>query len=184
MDEIFELVKGGHVSPIHPITTFGFDKVVSALSYMRRGQHIGKIVISSGEEDVQLPIRPAVRQLQLQPNVSYLIVGGLKGLCGSVAVHMARHGARHIIVMSRSGTGDEASARIIQNCAAYNCLITEAKGDAGDIAFVRDVFKSARPKRVAGVIQGAMVLRVRVTQSEGCNKHNADLSCRTNRWRL
>ena len=135
--------------------------MISALSYMRRGQHIGKIVISSGDrEDVQLPIRPAIRKLQLHSDASYLIVGGLKGLCGSVAVHMARHGARHIIVMSRSGTNDEASARVIQNCAAYGCEVTEAKGDAGNMEFVRHVFKSARHKRIAGVIQGAMVLRV------------------------
>lgn len=127
---------------------------------MRRGQHIGKIVISSGKEDVKLSIRPVVRKLQLRSDASYLIVGGLKGLCGSLAIHMARHGARHIIVMSRSGTNNEASARVIENCAAYGCEITEAKGDAGDMEFTRGVFKSAAPRMIAGVIQGAMVLRV------------------------
>ncbi|KAK4113196.1 hypothetical protein N656DRAFT_730717 [Canariomyces notabilis] len=160
LDEIFDLVEGGHIGPIHPVTTYGFDKVIDALSYIRRGQHIGKIVVSSGEQDVQLPIRPAVRKLRLQPEgASYLIVGGLKGLCGSVAVHLARHGARHIIALSRSGTNDEASARVIQNCAAYGCEVTDAKGDVGDLDFVRSVFRSARPRRIAGVIQGAMVLR-------------------------
>ncbi|TGO19734.1 hypothetical protein BPAE_0334g00010 [Botrytis paeoniae] len=159
MDEIFKLVEGGHVRPIHPISVYGFDKVVEALSYMRRGQHIGKIVISSGDkEDSQLPIRPALRALQLKADASYLIVGGLKGLCGSVAVHMARHGAQHIIVMSRSGIKDDASARIIQNCAAYGCTVVEAKGDAGEVEFVRSVFNTATPK-IAGLIQGAMVLR-------------------------
>ncbi|KAJ8063559.1 hypothetical protein OCU04_007431 [Sclerotinia nivalis] len=159
MDEIFKLVEVGHVGPIHPISVYGFDKVVEALSYMRRGQHIGKIVISSGDkEDVQLPIRPAISILQLKADASYLIVGGLKGLCGSVAVHLACHGARHIIVMSRSGIEDDASARIIQNCAAYGCTVSEAKGDAGDLEFVRSIFNTATPK-IAGLIQGAMVLR-------------------------
>ena len=161
LEEIFDLVKGGHVGPIHPISQYSFDQVIPALSYIRRGQHIGKIVISSGEEDPQLPIRPAVRKLQLNADVSYLIVGGLKGLCGSVAVHMARHGARHIVVMSRSGIDDEASARCIAHCAAWGCEVTCVKGDVGDASFVDDVFKSA-PKRIAGVIQGAMVLRVSV----------------------
>jgi hypothetical protein len=164
LEEIFDLVKGGHVGPIHPISQYSFDQVIPALSYIRRGQHIGKIVISSGEEDPQLPIRPAVRKLQLKGDVSYLIVGGLKGLCGSVAVHMARHGARHIVVMSRSGIDDEASARCIAHCAAWDCEVTCVKGDVGDAGFVDDVFKSA-PKRIAGVIQGAMVLRVSVPAS-------------------
>jgi NADPH:quinone reductase-like Zn-dependent oxidoreductase len=160
MVEIFDLVKGGHIGPIRPITKYGFDQVIPALSYIRRGQHIGKIVVSSGEkEDVQLPIRPAVPKLQLDPEAAYLIVGGLRGLCGSLAVHMARHGARHIIAMSRSGIQDEASARIVTNCAAYGCRITEAKGDAGDLDFVSRVFRSTQPQRIAGLIQGAMVLR-------------------------
>lgn len=141
---------------------YGFDKVIEALTFMRRGQHIGKIVISSGtESDVQLPVRSAIRKLQLQSDSSYLIVGGLKGLCGSVAIHLARHGARHIIVMSRSGTGDEASARVIAHCAGHGCELIEAKGDVGDLEFVRTVFKSAR-YRISGVIQGAMVLRVSI----------------------
>ncbi|OQE88936.1 hypothetical protein PENNAL_c0015G05170 [Penicillium nalgiovense] len=158
LEEIFDLVKGGHVGPIHPISQYSFDQVIPALSYIRRGQHIGKIVISSGEEDPQLPIRPALRKLQLNADVSYLIVGGLKGLCGSVAVHMARHGARHIVVMSRSGIDDKASVRCIAHCAAWGCEVTCVKGDVGDGGFVDDAFKSA-PKRIAGVIQGAMVLR-------------------------
>ena len=160
LDEIFELIEGGHIKPIHPITTYGFDAVPDALAYIRRGQHIGKIVITNGDkQDVQLPIRPALPQLQLQPNVSYLIVGGLKGLCGSLAIHMAYHGARHIIACSRSGLGDEASAKIVHNCRALGCEVTEARGDVADADFVRHTFKSAHP-RVAGVIQGAMVLKV------------------------
>lgn len=145
---------------------------------------MGKIVISSGDkEDTQLPIRPAIRKLQLQSNASYLIVGGLKGLCGSVAVHLARHGARHIIVMSRSGTNDEASAKVIQNCAAYGCAVTDAKGDVGDMDFVRRFFKSIRPKRIAGVIQGAMVLRVSHSQGNGLFVCCTNMKCRTNRMR-
>ncbi|PSR80443.1 hypothetical protein BD289DRAFT_484972 [Coniella lustricola] len=157
--EVFDLVEKRQVGPIHPITTYGFDAVPAALAYIRRGQHIGKIVITNGDaDDVQLPIRPMIRQVQLQPDVSYLIVGGLKGLCGSLAIHMAYHGARHIIACSRSGLADEASARIVRNCHALGCEITEARGDVADGEFVRSTFKNAQP-RIAGVIQGAMVLR-------------------------
>ena len=159
-DEIFHLVEGGHIKPIHPIISYNFDAVPAALAYIRRGQHIGKIVITIGnKQDVQLPIRPALPRLQLQHNVSYFIVGGLKGLCGSLAIHMAYHGARHIIACSRSGLDDEASARVLNNCRALGCEITEARGDVTDADFVGRVFNSAHP-RIAGVIQGAMVLRV------------------------
>lgn len=138
---------------------FPVDQVIPALSYIRRGQHVGKIVLSNADQDLKLPIQPALRKLELRPDVSYLIVGGLKGLCGSLAVHMARHGARHIIAMSRSGIDDEASARVIQNCASYGCEVKAAKGDVSDAGFVRSVFRSANPEQIAGVIQAAMVLR-------------------------
>ncbi|KAI1319318.1 putative polyketide synthase [Xylariaceae sp. FL0255] len=160
MKEVFDLVEGGHIGAIHPISVYGFDEVVEALSYMRRGEHIGKIVISSkGQQDIKLPIRPAIRTLSLDPEAIYVIVGGLKGVCGSVAVHFARHGARHITVVSRSGSKDEASARVIMNCAAQGCIITDAIGDVGDMDFTRALFRRGRPRRVAGVVQGAMVLR-------------------------
>ena len=70
---------------------------------MRSGRHCGKIVISGQKNaNCYVPVRPAIRTLSLRGDVSYLIVGGLKGLCGSLAVHMAQHGAKHLIVMSRS----------------------------------------------------------------------------------
>ncbi|KAI0114052.1 hypothetical protein GGR51DRAFT_546724 [Nemania sp. FL0031] len=160
-DELFVLINAGYIKPIHPISTFGFDKISDALSHIRSGRHIGKIVVSAGDsrlEDVQISIRPAIRKLRLNPDVSYLVVGGLRGACGTLAIHLAQHGARKIIVNNRSGIGDEASARIVASCHVYKCEVTEARGDVCDIAFVRELFESASP-RIAGVIQGAMVLK-------------------------
>ncbi|EFQ95051.1 hypothetical protein PTT_07049 [Pyrenophora teres f. teres 0-1] len=157
--QVFDLVNRGHIGPVHPVTTYGFDQVIEALSLMRSGKHMGKIVISSGLEDVQLPIRPAVRELELKSDATYLLVGGLKGACGSLAVHMARHGARHLVSLSRSGMGDRGSAKIVEHCASYGCEVIEAKGDVGDLEFVRGLFRSVQHGYIAGVIQGAMVTR-------------------------
>lgn len=162
LGEIFDLVNSGHVRPIHPITRYPFDQVISALSYMRSGKHMGKIIISSVQEatDLQLPIRSAVPMLNLDPEAAYIIVGGLRGLGGSLAVYLAQHGARYIVSISRSRVHDSASARVHANCDTYGCEVVEAKGDIGDLDFVRRVFRSIQPRRVAGLIQGAMILRV------------------------
>ncbi|KAK4868058.1 hypothetical protein LT330_007256 [Penicillium expansum] len=161
LGEIFDLVNSGHVRPIHPITRYPFDQVISALSYMRSGKHMGKIIISSVQEatDLQLPIRSAVPMLNLDPEAAYIIVGGLRGLGGSLAVYLAQHGARYIVSISRSRVHDSASARVHANCDTYGCEVVEAKGDIGDLDFVRRVFRSIQPRRVAGLIQGAMILR-------------------------
>lgn len=158
--QTFELVRGGHIKPIHPIKTFGFDNVAGSFAYMRSGRHIGKIVITNGEnKNIEVPVRPAERELVLRKDASYLIVGGLKGLCGSLAIYLAQKGAKSLIVMSRSGGGDERSQSIVRNCEALGCQIIEAKADVSEFRDVQRVFRDA-PMRIAGVIQGAMVLRV------------------------
>lgn len=118
--------------------------------------------------------------------MAYLIVGGLKGLCGSLAVHMARHGAKHIIAMSRSGIDDEASARVIQNCASYGCLITAAKGDVTDESFVRSVFRSQSSSHpIAGIIQAAMVLRDKPYETMTHDDYHTAIAAKvTGTWNL
>jgi len=80
MTRCFELLQAGYIKPINPITRFGFDSIPEAFAYMRDGQYVGKVVITDGERGItaNVPIRPTMRVVSLQPNVSYLIVGGLK----------------------------------------------------------------------------------------------------------
>lgn len=138
---------------------------------------MGKIVISNGSKtDVTvqvrksappfprrlltaLQMRPHPRTLRLRPDVSYLLVGGLKGLCGSLAVQLARRGAKHLVVLARSGYADAASQATIANIESEGCHVQLMVGDVSKVEDVRRVFNEAEP-RVAGVIQGAMVLRV------------------------
>ncbi|KAI1271404.1 hypothetical protein F5Y07DRAFT_413612 [Xylaria sp. FL0933] len=131
---IFELVEARHINAIHRIIEYGFDNAPAALAYIRRGQHNGKIVITNHGRDVQVPIRPALRTLQLRSAASYLLVGGLKGLCGSLAIHMARHSAKHIIVCNRSGTSDDTSARVVRGCFTYGChtMLSSISGVVGN----------------------------------------------------
>ncbi|KAK8135250.1 beta-ketoacyl synthase domain-containing protein [Apiospora sp. TS-2023a] len=158
--EVFGLVSSGRIQPIQPTTLYGFDKVPDALAFMRRGQHIGKLVISrNNQRDVRVPIRSVPPQLRLRSDVAYLLVGGLKGLCGSLAIHMARSGARNIIVCCRSGIADPVSRKVERDCRSYGCEVSEAKGDITNKEFVRSLFSLPYPGPIAGVIQGAMVLR-------------------------
>ncbi|KAF7950113.1 hypothetical protein EAE96_007411 [Botrytis aclada] len=184
LDQIFDLVHGGHVKPIHPVTIFGFNDIPAALAYIRSGRHIGKFVISDKGIDSQVPIRPATRKLNLRPDASYLIVGGLKGLCGSLAIHMARHGAKHIIACSRSGINDVASQKIVKNCLAYGCDIVDAQGNAANVSFMTKVFKEASP-RIAGIIQGAMILRDKPFETMTLDDYHTALHAKFNgTWNL
>ena len=98
-------------------------------------------------------------ELQLRSDMSYLIVGGLKGLCGSLAIFMARRGARNLVVLSRSGYADHKSQGILHNLSALGCNAVLVKGDVTCRADVDRAFQEARLP-IDGIIQGAMVLRV------------------------
>ncbi len=172
------LMEEGHIRPISPIKVFLFQEVDSALRYMRAGNHIGKIVISNGSDaNVVAPVsfrsyavikerllktlqvRPAPRIVFLRSDMSYLIVGGLKGLCGSLAIYLAQLGAKHLVILSRSGYDDERSQGVLKNLYAEGCEVDLVRGDVSVRQDVQRTFKSATVK-IGGLIQGAMVLRV------------------------
>ncbi|KAK8429569.1 putative polyketide synthase [Phyllosticta citricarpa] len=160
--QLMPLVEDGTFKPITPITTFPFDDIPAAFRYMRSANHQGKIVISNGaRKDVKVMARPAQRELKLRGDVSYLLVGGLKGLCGSLAIELARKGAKHLIPLARSGYSDDMSQAAIKNIQAEGCEVQLMQGDVANIEDVRRVFKAANYP-IAGVIQGAMVLRDKI----------------------
>lgn len=103
--------------------------------------------------------RPAPYTLSLKPNAAYLIIGGLKGLCGSLAIQLAKRGAKHIIAMARSGYSDDISQATIKSILSEGAEIQLAIGDVSNLEDVQKVFQESKVP-IAGIIQGAMVLRV------------------------
>ncbi|KAI9651886.1 MAG: Type I Iterative PKS [Alyxoria varia] len=166
--QLFGMMEAGHVKPISPIKIFAFEDIPSAFRFMRGANHIGKIVISNDgkQSDIKVPVRRALTPFTLRAEVSYLVVGGLKGLCGSLALDMARHGARHLIVLQRSAYDDTRSQAVLHAIRSQGCQVICARGDVSVEADVRAAFESAPTNApVAGVIQGAMVLRDRPLES-------------------
>ena len=159
---IMDLVSQGHLKPLHICKVFRFEEITEAFRYMQRGKHIGKVVISyENSKSVRIPFRPAALKLQMRANGSYLIVGGLKGLCGSLAVYLARQGARTIVVISRSGYDDPKSQKVVYDCNSLGCRVDLIRGDVTSMEDVRGAFKNASTP-IVGIIQGAMVLRDRM----------------------
>jgi hypothetical protein len=160
LEQIFALVREGHIKPVHVSKTFAFDDYQSAFRYMRSGMNVGKTVITrGGASDVQVPVKPAAPALSFSPDASYLIVGGLKGLCGSLAIYLARNGAKNLVLLSRSGYNDEQSRVVLHDLESLGAQVDTVIGDVTNPHDVERVFSSAS-KPIRGIIQGAMVLRV------------------------
>ncbi|KAI1073750.1 hypothetical protein F5B20DRAFT_586947 [Whalleya microplaca] len=161
LDQLFELLEAGHIRPIFPVQTFAFDAVADAFVFMRKAQHIGKLVLSRNPDiPVRIPIRPAPRTLHFRSDAAYLLVGGLKGICGSLAVSFAKKGAKHLATVSRSSYDDEQSQAVLRQLHHLGCHIDLLRGDVTKVEDVRRIFRETAVP-VGGVIQGAMVLRDR-----------------------
>ncbi|TEA16265.1 Highly reducing polyketide synthase [Colletotrichum sidae] len=181
MTKLFELLEGRHVKPISPVHIFSFADVANAVRYLRAGKHIGKVVISDGPEPrISVPVRRAPKALRFRDDATYLVVGGLRGLCGALAVYLAKSGAKHLAVISRSGHADEKSRSIIKQVKALGSSIDLLTADVTSEGDVRRAFNQTTCPigPIGGIIQGAMVLRDRPFDSMTLEEYHQAVGCK------
>jgi NADPH:quinone reductase-like Zn-dependent oxidoreductase/NADP-dependent 3-hydroxy acid dehydrogenase YdfG len=163
LTEVFKLLHDGTVQVPYPLTLYPAGQVEEAFRTMQQGKHRGKIVLSFEPEDRNsAPVLcKASDSIKLDPNATFLFVGGLGGLGRSLAKEFVASGARYIAFISRSGDTKSEAKAVIEELRACG---TEAKAFHGDIAD-RGSFLAAMEQcsqqmpPVKGVIQMAMVLR-------------------------
>ncbi|KAK4153766.1 polyketide synthase [Chaetomidium leptoderma] len=92
---------------------------------------------------------------------THLIVGGTGGLGRSMAKYMIEHGARNIVLLSRSGGGKETVQQLQREMQRHGARVLVMKCDASDEVQVRQLVgdcQRALPP-ICGVTHAAMVLR-------------------------
>ncbi|KAF2265025.1 polyketide synthase [Lojkania enalia] len=112
MQEAGEMLRAGKIKPL-PYKSFNISELDKAMLYFSKGKHIGKVVVSY-EDQASLMIPPSP-YAKFDSTAEYLLVGGLGGLGRSILQWMVSRGARHLTVLSRSGTkkiSPEAAAMI------------------------------------------------------------------------
>lgn len=110
-----EGIKNGAVRPL-ATTVFSEQQVEQAFRYMAAGKHIGKVVLKIRDEEAKRVVQPspktvmAIPRAYMNPEKSYILVGGLGGFGLELADWMVKRGAKNIVLSSRSGirTGYQA----------------------------------------------------------------------------
>mgnify|MGYP001005791809 CR=1 FL=1 len=137
---------------------FPVTEVVEAFRFMAAGKHVGKNVLDFDLPEIEIgqPTEPGHR---FRGDGTYLITGGAGGFGLELAGWMAKNGARHFALMSRSGPNEESLAKI-ETLRAEGVSVTDARGDVTSRAdldrIVSEIQKGKAP--LIGVIHGAMVL--------------------------
>jgi NAD(P)-dependent dehydrogenase (short-subunit alcohol dehydrogenase family) len=114
--------------------------------------------------DDRVPVVPRdPHPLYLNPEATYLVLGGLGGLSRWLCGKLADHGARHIVSFSRSGASRQEAKDLIKDMAEWNVTLKSFVYDVGDPdAFIAAVALMEREMPpVKGAIYATMVLRDR-----------------------
>ena len=157
--EVIQEVANQSLHPL-PYRVFPIAKVVDAFHYMAQAKHIGKIVVSwqPPEEVVVMPSMDET--VTFCAEATYLITGGLGGFGLAVAQWLVAHGARHLVLMGRSGATSQAAQQAITALKETGAEIIVAKANVTQEAEVArvlaDIAQSMPPLR--GIIHLAMVL--------------------------
>ncbi|MGB7711449.1 MAG: SDR family NAD(P)-dependent oxidoreductase [Microcoleus sp.] len=163
--ELFrELMKYFEEQTLHPLPhrVFSIFKVRDAFRYMARALHIGKIVLSLQDPDVVVaPATDATQEkVTFRADGTYLITGGLGGFSLAVAQWLVKNGAKHLVLMGRSGAASPAAQSAVKTLESAGANVVVAKADVSQALQVTDVLsdieQSMPPLR--GIIHAALVL--------------------------
>jgi NADPH:quinone reductase-like Zn-dependent oxidoreductase/acyl carrier protein/SAM-dependent methyltransferase len=135
--------------------------IVEAFRTMQQSRHVGKLVIEY--DDLAAAVQPMPpRELgPLEAEAAYLVTGGLGGLGLAVAGRLADLGAKHLLLLGRSGATDAAQLAALGELRARGVDVAVVKADVGDGQALEAALAKALSGRppLRGVVHCAGVLR-------------------------
>ncbi|XP_030757326.1 fatty acid synthase [Sitophilus oryzae] len=162
---VSEGIASGAVRPL-PNTVYNENQVEQAFRFMASGRHIGKVLLKIRDEESRTTQKPALKTVSaiprsyLDPEKSYVLVGGLGGFGLELANWLINRGARNIVLTSRSGikTGYQSLCIRRWREAGVNVLIStsDATTDKGAKRLLQEASELGP---VGGIFNLAAVLR-------------------------
>ena len=157
--QCMDIFRRGLIKPIQPSTLFEASQIEEAFRYMQKGQHIGKIVVRMATHAHELQSTAKMRNLVLNPDASYMLIGGLGGLGQSISSWMVEKGAKHLVFLSRSAGVSKKDQAFISELTSQNCSVQVFSGSVANLQDVKNAVENAG-RSIAGVLQMSMVLKV------------------------
>ncbi|NNE39101.1 MAG: SDR family NAD(P)-dependent oxidoreductase, partial [Gammaproteobacteria bacterium] len=159
MHEVMALFEQGIFRPL-PYTVFPTSDVKSAFRFMQQSQHIGKVVVSQDSNSLKIHAKLNSQNLELNPDATYMVTGGLSGFGLSTANWLVAKGARHLVLLSRSGSVIDENTTLFNEIKAKNVDVKIVACDITDAiklqSVLHDIQESDFPLK--GVVHAAMVL--------------------------
>nr|WP_321524329.1 SDR family NAD(P)-dependent oxidoreductase [uncultured Cohaesibacter sp.] len=153
--ELSELIADEQFTQL-PYRLFESADIVDAFRLMQRSGHIGKIVVRA-----PAPMASPASEggFRVDGEGHHVLVGGLGGFGLEVALWLADHGARSIVLTSRSGKMSEDGLKLQKKLAGRGCALEVRPCDVSDAAALDALLATLRKDRpIKGVMHMAAVL--------------------------
>ncbi|KAJ8127042.1 hypothetical protein O1611_g6594 [Lasiodiplodia mahajangana] len=161
LSDVSNLMRYGKVRPISPVTLFPISDVESAFKTLHGGKAYGKIIVVPHANDIVKATPPKKPAQLLKEHATYILIGGTGGLGRSMARWMVSRGARHLVLVSRSGSVTGKVKELADEAAEVGAEVIVRQCDVANPADVEELvnFGLEGLPPVRGLIHGAMVLR-------------------------
>lgn len=159
--KVFKLLGDGIITTPYPLHVMDVTEAEEAFRALQSGKFSGKTVLKMNPDAI-VPVLPKKKEpLELDPDATYLLAGGLGGIGRSLSSLLERHGAKNIVFVSRSGDGSDAAKTTLEklrekgvNAVAYTCDITDREALEAVLQTC-----SAEMPTIKGFVNCAMLLK-------------------------
>jgi acyl transferase domain-containing protein/thioesterase domain-containing protein/acyl carrier protein len=156
---VLKLFRNGRLRPL-PHKSLPISRAAAAFRLMAQSKHIGKIVLTTRDEQAA-PLRmPPSKPIAFSAKASYLITGGLGGFGLAIAKWLVVSGARHVVLCGISGAVSAEAKRAIAQLRRLGAKLLIVKADVSspsEVARMLATIKLRMPP-LRGVFHAAMVL--------------------------
>ncbi|CAB3365146.1 Hypothetical predicted protein [Cloeon dipterum] len=174
-----EGIKSGAVRPL-PATVYSEAQAEQAFRFMGSGKHIGKVLLKIRDEERVEKVKPtpkmvdAIPRSYMNPDKSYLLVGGLGGFGLELANWLVFRGAKNVILTSRSGvrTGYQSLCVRRWRDAGVNVIVSTTDCSTAEGA-VKLLKEAATLGPIGGIFNLAAVLRDAFMENQSSSEYAA-----------
>jgi NADPH:quinone reductase-like Zn-dependent oxidoreductase len=159
---VMGMIESKKITAAQPLHVYTRSEVEDMLRNKKdSGIPSGKIILNLAPNEADSRLATPRNRL-FDANATYLITGGLGGLGKSIAKWMVVHGARHLLLLSRSGANSPEATSFLDELKASGITVLTSKCDIGDENAVREILQEVEKRMppIKGCIQASMVLKV------------------------
>lgn len=158
--QAWTLAEQGVIAPL-PFRSFPPRAVAQAFRTMQQARHTGKLVLdlqSLPSPNASLPRNDGA--FCPSPDATCLVTGGTSGFGLSAARWLVERGARHLVLLSRSGLGSAKAAAQVEHMRELGAVVRVAQADVADYEALDQALDRATDGMppLGGVIHAAALL--------------------------